>query len=149
MNFLSAGWLWLYAGAFLMLAEILTPGFVVFFFGLAAASVGALVLILPETFTPSSSWQIGLFSLFSVVYLVTLRRSVKNVFMGDTAETKAIESPFVGRIGKVVAAIRPEVPGRILLGDAEWEASAAAPIAEGAEVRVVEQRNLTLRVETI
>ena len=35
----SCGWLWLYAGVGLMLAELLAPGFVVFFFGLSAASV--------------------------------------------------------------------------------------------------------------
>ena len=28
----SCAWLWLYAGLFLMLAEILAPGFVIFFF---------------------------------------------------------------------------------------------------------------------
>ena len=41
MDFLSAGWMWLYVGAGLMLAEILMPGFVVFFFGLSAATLGA------------------------------------------------------------------------------------------------------------
>lgn len=149
MDFLSAGWIWLYVGALLMLAEILTPGFVVFFFGLAAASVGALVLLLPESLHPSLNWQLGLFSILSVVYLVTLRRYVKSVFMGDTAESKVIESPYMGRIGKVVAPIRAEVPGRIVLGDSEWAASADRPISEGVEVRVVEQKNLTLKVETI
>ncbi len=149
MNFLSAGWLWLYVGAALMLAEILTPGFVVFFFGLAAATVGALVLVLPDALHPSLNWQLGMFSIFSVVYLVALRRYVKSVFMGDTDESKAIESPYMGRIGKVIAAIRVEVPGRILLGDAEWTASADQPIAEGVEVRVIAQKNLTLKVESI
>ena len=34
MDFLAARWLWLYAGAILMLAELMAPGFVVFFFGI-------------------------------------------------------------------------------------------------------------------
>ena len=40
MDFLSAGWLWMYIGGGLMLAEILMPGFVVFFFGLSAVTLG-------------------------------------------------------------------------------------------------------------
>ena len=40
MSMFSCGWLWLYAGAILMLMEILAPGFVIFFFGLAAATAG-------------------------------------------------------------------------------------------------------------
>ena len=77
MDFLDVGWLWLYVGAGLMLAEILTPGFVMFFFGLSAATVGAFVLLLPDPFNPSFKWQLAFFSLFSLIYLVTLRRYVK------------------------------------------------------------------------
>ena len=47
MDFLSPVWLWMYAGAFLMLAELASPGFVVFFFGLAAATVSMLKWIFP------------------------------------------------------------------------------------------------------
>ena len=67
MDFLSNGWIWMYVGAGLMLAEILTPGFVMFFFGLSAATVGLLVLLLPEPFSPTLMWQLALFSLFSLV----------------------------------------------------------------------------------
>ncbi len=149
MNFLSAGWIWLYVGGFLMLAELLAPGFVVFFFGLAAATVGLLILALPEAFHLSLTWQLGLFSFFCILYLVTLRRYVKNVFLGDTEKTDALGGEYVGRLGRVVSAIRPEVPGRVLIGDAEWTACAASPISEGVEIKVVAQKNLTLTVEAI
>ena len=39
---LGAGWLWMYLGAFLMLLEIVSPGFVIFFFGLSASTVGLM-----------------------------------------------------------------------------------------------------------
>ena len=39
MDLLSPAWIWMYFGAFLMLAELASPGFVVFFFGLGAATV--------------------------------------------------------------------------------------------------------------
>ena len=60
MDFLNAGWIWMYIGGGLMLAEILMPGFVVFFFGLSAATLGALILLLPEAFHLSLTWQLAL-----------------------------------------------------------------------------------------
>ena len=44
----TCGWLWIYAGSALMLLELVVPGFVLCFFGLAAATVGALRLMLGE-----------------------------------------------------------------------------------------------------
>lgn len=146
MDFTTAAWIWLYVGAFLMLAELASPGFVIFFFGLGAATVAGTKWLVPAL---SLSWQLALFSIFSVFYLIVLRKWVKNVFMGDTAETQKIASEYVGRVGKVVEAIRPEVPGRIMLGDAEWSASSAVAIAPGATVKVVAQENLTLVVEPL
>ena len=105
MDFLSNGWIWMYVGAGLMLAEILTPGFVMFFFGLSAATVGLLVLLLPEPFNPSLMWQFALFSLFSLVYLVTLRRYVKNVFLGDNGKGAAFM--FNKRFGAVWLTFAP------------------------------------------
>ena len=149
MDFLSAGWIWLYIGAGLMLAEILTPGFVMFFFGLSAATVGVLVLLLPDTFRLTTMWQLALFSFFSLVYLVTLRRYVKNVFLGDNGKTRALTDEFAGRMGEVTKALAPDLPGRVVVGDAEWDAIAAAPIAVGARVKVLSRRNLTLTVEAV
>ena len=137
MDFLSVKWLWLYAGALLMLLEIMAPGFVIFFFGLAAATVGLTLF----AFDFSATAQMALFTAFSIVYIVGLRRFMK--------ESRAISSEYVGRHGKVVEAIRPEVPGRILLGDAEWTAVAREGLVPGTEVRVVAQKNLTLTVERV
>lgn len=145
MEFLSVKWLWLYAGALLMLLEIMAPGFVIFFFGLAAATVGLTLF----AFDFSATAQMALFTAFSIVYIVGLRRFMKALFMGETAESRAISSEYVGRHGKVVEAIRPEVPGRILLGDAEWTAVAREGLVLGTEVRVVAQKNLTLTVERV
>jgi membrane protein implicated in regulation of membrane protease activity len=146
MDYTTAAWIWLYIGAFLMLAELVSPGFVIFFFGLGAATVAGAKWIVPGL---SLSWQLALFSLLSVLYLVLLRKWVKTVFMGDSAETQKIASEYVGRIGKVVESIRPDVPGRILLGDAEWSAVATVAIESGATVKVVAQDNLTFSVESV
>ena len=149
MDFLSAGWMWLYVGAGLMLAEIMMPGFVVFFFGLSAATLGGLILVLPDAFHLTLTWQLALFSLFSVVYLVTLRRYLKSVFLGDSEDMLSASDEFAGRTGEVVVSISPGIPGRVLVGDAEWDAVAVEPIAAGAKVKILSRKNLTLTVEAV
>ena len=145
---LTCGWIWLYAGAFLMLAEIVSPGFVIFFFGLSAMTVGLCRFAFGEAFT--LTWQLAAFSVFSILYLVTLRRLMKRVFAGDSsASTADFNHESVGRLAKVVVAIRPPLAGRILLGDAEWTATAETEIPEGADVRVVAQDNLTMKVSAV
>ena len=146
MDFLSPVWLWMYAGAFLMLAELASPGFVVFFFGLAAATVSLLKWMFPSL----PLWgQLAAFSVLSILYLLVLRKYLKKVFTGDKQESPSIDNEYIGRVGRVVEVVRPDVPGRILLGDAEWTAKAATRLEPGTEVRVVAQENLTLRVEPI
>ena len=146
IDFTTEAWLWLYASAFLMLAELVCPGFVIFFFGLGAATVAAAKWAVPDL---SASWQLALFSLSSILYLVVLRRWLKSVFMGDTDESQKIECEHVGRIGKVVKTVGADIPGRIERGDAEWSAGSSAEIPPGATVRVVGQNNLTLTVEAV
>ena len=75
MSMFSCGWLWLYAGAILMLMEILAPGFVIFFFGLAAATVGLVRFAVGDAFT--LTWQLAAFSALSIVYILVLRRWVQ------------------------------------------------------------------------
>ena len=68
--------------------------------------------------------------------VVALRRSL-GIDLRDLAGTQ------------VTTAINPPLAGRILLGDAEWTAEADEPIAAGANVKVVAQNNLTMRVEKV
>ena len=70
----STGWIWLYIGSFLMLAEIVSPGFVIFFFGLGAATVAVCKWAFPSL---SLAWQLALFSISSIFYLLVLRRYMK------------------------------------------------------------------------
>lgn len=146
MDFTAAAWIWLYIGAILMLAEIVSPGFVIFFFGLGAATVAVCKWAFPSL---SLAWQLALFSISSIFYLLVLRRYMKKLFMGDAESSSGISSEYVGRVGKVVETIRPDVPGRIELGEVQWAATAGERIDVGAEVKVVAQDNLTMRVEKV
>ena len=141
-------WGWIYLGAFLMLAELLLPGFVIFFFGLAAVSVGGCCFVFGDAF--GASWQLAAFSGFSVVYLMMFRRLLKKVFCG-TRETADVDfcHDAVGRFGTVTVAIEPSLAGRVMVGDAEWTAVADDPVSVGAPVKVILQQNLTLKVKEV
>ena len=146
MDFTAAAWIWLYIGAFLMLAEIVSPGFVIFFFGLGAATVAVFKWAVPSL---GLAPQLAIFSIASVLYLVALRRYMKKLFLGDSENSPGLSSEYVGRVGKVVETIRPDVPGRIELGEVQWAATAGERLEPGTEVKVVSQDNLTMRVEKV
>jgi len=147
-DFHSCAWLWMYLGALLMLLELAAPGFVIFFFGLSAMTVGLFRFLFGEAF--DGTWQLAAFSTFVILYLAFLRRWMKHLFGGASEKSKVdFNHEMVGRTGKVTAAIEPPLPGRVMIGDAEWSAVADRAIAEGANVRVVSQSNLTMSVEEI
>jgi len=138
----------MYAGALLMLMELLAPGFVIFFFGLSAATVGLCRFAFNEAF--DLTWQLASFSAFSIVYLVFLRRWMKKIFAGTVETSRAdFQNENVGRIGKVTVAVNPPLAGRVMIGDAEWNAVSETPLAVGADVRVTAQNNLTVKVASI
>jgi len=144
----SCGWFWIYAGLALMLLELVAPGFILCFFGLSAATVGILRFVFGVDF--SATWQVAAFSFFSLLYIALLRRLLKRIFVGEQVESKgSFESESVGRLGRVTVAINPPLAGRVMLGDAEWTAEADSPISAGADVRVVSQCNLTMKVVSV
>lgn len=141
----SCAWLWLYAGAFLMLLELMAPGFVIFFFGLSAATVGLCRAVFGEAFT--LTWQLAAFSAFAILYLALLRRWMKGLFAGGIERSGSdFNSEYVGRTGRITAAVRPPLAGRVEVGDSEWTAESETGLDVGEVVRVTAQRNLTLTV---
>lgn len=144
----SCAWLWVYAGSFLMLLELIVPGFVLCFIGLGAATVGVLRGLIGESF--GVAWQLAVFSLASVLYIVLFRSTLKKIFVGSSfSATTDFVHESVGRIARVTAAIEPPMPGRILLGDAEWTAISYVSLEVGRDVKIVAQDNLTMKVEPI
>ena len=138
----------MYAGAALMLLELAAPGFVIFFFGLSACSVGLLRFILGDAF--DGTWQLVAFSAFSIIFLALVRRWLKNIFMGSKETSSGdFASDYVGRIGTIVEDVTPPETGRVEIGDAAWTAQSAFPLKSGDKVRITAQKNLTMVVEKI
>ena len=92
---------WLILGIGLLILEVITPGLVSLFFGLAALTVALISWLVP--FSQGVQWLI--FSAFSVIYILLLRETLKRIFSGKKEISDRIEDDFAGRLAKVVVAI--------------------------------------------
>jgi inner membrane protein len=137
---------WLYFGVAMVLLEVMTPGALVsIFFGIAALLVALIAWLLPCL---NSGWQWLLFSVFSVLSIVLLRKSLKNVFAGRREVSESPDDAFSGKKAAVTETIAPNRPGRVEFNGTSWVAEADHEIAAGTSVRIVQRANLTLKVES-
>ena len=142
---------WLIIGVMLLVLELALPGFILFFFGLAA-----LITALVAWLTPIAiAWQLGLFIVASVGALVTLRDVIQRRFLTKPApeegeeEDEDIILAVPGDRAVVGVTIAPPAEGRINYSGTSWRATADEEIEEGEIVAVVRQDNLVIHVEKI
>ena len=137
---------WLYLGVALILFEVMTPGLVSIFFGLAALTVALGVWLVSGI---SQGWQWIAFSVFSILYIFLLRKSLKRVFSGDREVSDSPSDEYIGKLAVVTVAVAPNKPGRVELGGTTWTAEADCDLAAGASVRIVSKKNLTFKIEAV
>ena len=139
--------IWVISGIVLLIVEVATPGFVIGFFGISACLVGGLLYLVPAM---GEGWQWLLFSLFSILSIVFLRKTMKRVFVGET-DKKSVnpDDDFTGKIVTVTEAIRKDVGGRVDLFGVSWMAVSDDDIPAGANARVTGKQNLTLSVSKL
>lgn len=137
-------WIWILAGFFLVLAELVTPGgFWFIFFG-----VGALIVGMIESAYPAlPDWvQWALFSALSIVSLAVFRKPLlKRIEMNEPA--KPVDS-LVGESAVATEGIGPGAVGRAELRGSTWKARNAGDqaIAAGQPCEVTKIEDLTLWV---
>jgi len=138
--------IWLIVGLVLMAFEVATPGFILFFFGLAAVTVSGVVYVAnPET----QVWPIVLFVVLSIVYILALRKVFKNIFYGKTESNRLPFAESEGQVVTVTRAITPNVPGRVEFQGTEWEAQSEQECAVGTRVKIESKESLTLFVKPL
>ena len=138
----NEAWLWFWIGAavFLAVAEIFTAGFFMLPFAVGAAAAAALAYADVDEIP-----QLVVFLVVSLIALVTLRRFVVH---GDEKQHPVGANRFVGQRARVIEAIDPaHGAGRVRMDTEVWRATSdGGPIAEGADVKVVEVRGTRLVV---
>jgi inner membrane protein len=146
MELSHPGLVWLIIGVVLFLLEMAVPGFVIFFFGMAAwiTALGSYL------FPWSLNIQLAVFLISSLVCLFTLRGIVKKVFMGDAKEDG--EDSILANGGEkclVTKAITPPAEGQVKFSGTFWRAEADEAIEEGETVTIVKQNELLITVKKI
>jgi membrane protein implicated in regulation of membrane protease activity len=135
--------LWFLAGVVFFALELLLPGLIVFFFGLGAWCTALVLYLVPMTLAS----QLLVFLASSLLFLVLLRSFVKKIFLGRTLELDAMgEGVPIEGTGEVIEDILPPAVGKIKYGGSFWQARADQPLTRGTAVRILEKKNLTVKV---
>lgn len=146
-QFLKPQYLWIIGGFVLILLELALPGLTLLFFGIGALLVGILCWMLDIPL----NIQLTIFLITSIFTLLTLRNWFKKLF-SKVLKYEKIPSDFdefVGQRAVVVEDIPDNGVGKVEFRGTRWEAESSAPIAKGASVKIITNKNITLIVETI
>jgi membrane protein implicated in regulation of membrane protease activity len=135
---------WLYAGIALIVLEVMTPGLVSIFFGLAALVLALITWLVPGI-PQLAQWL--MFSVFSILFIALLRKTLKKTFSGTSEVTEDLFDAFSGKRAMVVEVISPSKPGRVEFNGSNWTAEAEEVLDVGMLVRIKSKKNLTLYVE--
>jgi len=139
--------IWFITGIVFLFAELIMPGFIIFFFG-----IGALITSLCSYLFNIDSVvvQIIIFISSSLLSLVLLRKFFSSLFKGKVDSTSKLKDEFIGRRAIVIKEIKPNsIPGKIEINGTHWEADSDSYIAKESVVEITGRRDLTLIVKPI
>lgn len=146
MELASPGLLWLSIGVILFVMEMAVPGFILFFFGVAAwlTALGCYF------FDWNITVQLSVFLVASLASLFGLRGLVQKTFIGDSKDDG--EDTIMAQGGEkctVSIAIQPPAEGQVKFGGTFWRATAEEACEEGEVVIVEKQEDLLITVKKI
>ena len=135
---------WFILGLILLLAELVLPGFVIFFFGVGAW-ITALVCLF---FNPGINLQVVIFAVTSVIVLLVFRKMIRNKFIYNKNDISGeIEDEFTGKEAVAVADFDAEKKGKVEFKGTSWKAESNSRIHAGQTVIILEKDNFKLKVE--
>lgn len=137
--------LWFVVGFSFFLLEFLVPGFILFFFGIAAWLVALITLF----FDIAIDTQLIIFLVSALVTVVLFRKWVKEKLGMHKAGPKVLEDEYIGKIAFAETEITPEKNGKVEFKGASWDAKSEEHIASGQQVEIVETKSILLIVKPI
>ncbi len=136
--------IWLIVAGFFMILEIVTTGFLVFWF-----SVGALIAMLASLFIDSVITQACIFTVSSVILIFATKPFVEKITKNDITVKTNVRS-IEGKVGKVTHTIEPlDNKGQIKVNGESWSAKSNddSVIEKGTEVIIVKVEGVKAIVE--
>jgi membrane protein implicated in regulation of membrane protease activity len=135
---------WFVLGLFLLSLELMNPSAIIFFFGFGAWTVA----VLEPWLTMSTSWQLVIFLISSLIYLALLRNTVVHYIESKLAsDGEALQDDFIGKTAIVTTEIKPPLAGKVMINGTNWNAISTTSVKEGQPVMITARDNLTLTVE--
>ena len=132
---------WIIAGLVLAVLEMIVPGMVIIWFGIAGVVTGILAFFVPNQF-----FQFSVFIVLSGLMVVFSQRIARRITHAEPELVGA--NRWVGVSGRVTADIKPPEYGRVKVRGEEWRATATCEIHAGSTVRVVAVDGTHLVVES-
>ncbi|MCR9071966.1 MAG: NfeD family protein [Alphaproteobacteria bacterium] len=137
-------WHWVTLGFALMVLEIVVPGTLFLWFGIAGVATGVVLLAVDMP----TAYQIGLYGLFAVLSYVPVRMYVRRWQKGDLGAAQGLNQRGASLIGQRVGVTEPVVNGfgAAKVGDSRWRIACDEDLETGTSVEVVEVVGSTLKV---
>jgi len=137
-------WTWLSIGVFFIIVELLVPGTLVMWLGIAAIAMGLIVSVAPISW----EWQIFLFSVISVGSILFWRaRLKKHPQESENPTLNKKSNQLVGTQHRLSEAI-VNGRGKININDSLWIAS-GPDLPTGTKVEVTEVAGNRLEVKVV
>lgn len=134
---------WLIISGILFIGEIVTVGFLLFWFAIAA-----LIAMIVSFFTSNIIIQTAVFLISSVILLFATKPLVNKIGKGESIKTNT--SSLIGKKGIVIQEIKPtECTGQIKVGGEVWSAESAReiPIEKGTEIEILDIKGVKAVVD--
>ena len=124
---------WLIIAGLFFIGEMITVGFLVFWFG-----VGALIAMITSFFTSNIIIQTAVFIISSAILLLATKPFVKKFVDVKTTNTNAFS--IIGKKALVIKEINSHSVGQIKINGEVWSAESenAETIPEGSEVEILQ-----------
>lgn len=137
-------WHWIVIGMILVALEMVLPGFILLWFGLAALAIGVLTFLFP---TMAWEIQILLFAVFSIGSLFAWKKMHKGSRSDDPEETFLNQrgTNLIGRQTVLIEAVVNGV-GKIKIDDTFWRVE-GEDMPEGTHVEITGASGATLTVK--
>lgn len=144
-EFMNISVLWFVVGFAFFLLEFLVPGFILFFFGIAAWLVALITLFFDITINA----QLIIFLVSALLTVVLFRKWVKEKLGMLKESPKTLEDEYIGKTALAETAITPEKNGKVEFKGASWDAKSDEYITLGQKVEIIETQSILLIVKPI
>ncbi len=147
-KFMRPSLIWLILGFVLFVFEFANPGFIIFFFGIGAW----IVAIVSFSTDISLNMQLIIFLISSIILILSLRKWVKNIFIGRVTSKRIKDEKseeFIGKNAIVSQQITPNLKGRVEFRGTTWNAESDENIPKGSSVEIIGKDNITLKVKSL